>query len=173
MLSQKQADACQNGLRHRQTFKKQRMKRIKVHIAGNNSDPSADKLVFLDKDLADRYCSRENPGYTLEDAFLPLPETMEEVRISDLAAPMLLQLAKLAASSRATEVAICLKHPYQGKEYFSRLAVQTYETGEERVLEQMAEDMADEICRSEGLVAREIIKKAILAGYDLHRSDME
>lgn len=153
------------------------MKKVNVFIAEHGQDHEAKKYIFLDKVQAEYFCNKENPGYQLFEAILLLPEVIDEVVTRNLGITTLLLFAKYEIELCAGEISVAVKHTYQGKEYYSRMAVQAYETNEKRVLEEMAEDMAEKIYSSNVLCSdvhlKKMLKEAVLAGYNLHQDDME
>ena len=152
------------------------MKKIKVIMAEDKQDTEAEKYIFFDEGHAEFFC-KENPEYRYSEAAMLLPEKIDEVATDNLGITTLLLFAKYQIDLSAGEIAISVKHSYQGKEYYSRMAVQTYETNEKRVLEEMAEDMAEKIYSSNVLCSdvhfKQMLKDAVLAGYNLHQDDME
>lgn len=152
------------------------MKKIKVFIVEHKDVSEDKKYVFFDEDQADLF-SKENPQYQYSEAAMLLPERIDEVVTGNLGISTLLLFAKYQIDLSAGEIAMSVKHSYQGKEYYSRMAVHTYETNEKRVLEDLAEDMAEKIYSSNVLCSeihfKKMLKDAVLAGYNLHQDDME
>lgn len=144
-------------------------------MAEHKQDLKAKKFVFFDENQAGLFC-KENPEYHYSEVAMLLPENIDEVATSNLGITTLLLFAKYQIDLSAGEIALSVRHTYQGKEYYSRMAVQTYETNEKRVLEEMAGDMAEKIYSSNVLCSdvhfKQMLKDAVLAGYNLHQDDM-
>lgn len=95
-------------------------------------------------------------------------------RLLQLTQFMLLQWSKESIKINATEVALSQVIDHEGEQYNTRMAIQYSKVGE-KTLEERAYEIADRMISSGSANCdiREELKKAILAGYNLHQEDFD
>lgn len=87
---------------------------------------------------------------------------------------ILMKLSEEAIRMNAGEVALSQTMDYEGEKYSTRMAIQYSKAGE-KTLEERACEIVDRMLSSgsESCDLREELKKAILAGYNLHHEDFD
>ena len=87
---------------------------------------------------------------------------------------MLLQWSEEAIRMNAAEIALKQTIEYEGDRYNSRMSIQYSKVGE-KSLEEHAYEVVDRMLSagSENCDPREYLKKAVLAGYNLHHEDFD
>lgn len=85
---------------------------------------------------------------------------------------VLMKLSEEAIQMNAGEVALSQIMNYEGEKYNTRMAIQYSKVGEQNLEERVCE-IADRMLSSgsENCDLREELKKAVLAGYNLHHDD--
>ena len=91
-----------------------------------------------------------------------------------LAQFLLIKMTRAGIGMNAAEVAISVEMNHENSRYKSRMAIQYSREGETS-LEEKAYELADKILQedSSNHDSREQLKKAILAGYNLHHEDFD
>lgn len=87
---------------------------------------------------------------------------------------VLMKLSEDAIQMNAAEVVLSQVMAFEGEKYNTRMAIQYSKVGE-KTLEERAYEIADRMLSlvSENCDLREELKKAILAGYNLHHEDFD
>ena len=87
---------------------------------------------------------------------------------------MLLQWSEEAIRMNVAEIALAQVIDHEGERYNTRMAIQ-YSKVEEKSLEDRAYELVDRMLStgSENCDIREELKKAVLAGYNLHQEDFD
>ena len=85
-----------------------------------------------------------------------------------------MKLSEDAIQMNAAEVVLSQVMAFEGEKYNTRMAIQYSKVGE-KTLEERAYEIADRMLSlvSENCDLREELKKAILAGYNLHHEDFD
>jgi hypothetical protein len=88
---------------------------------------------------------------------------------------VLMKLSEEAINMNAGELALSQSMDHNGELYTTRMSIQYSKHGEQKSLEERASELADRMLStgSANCDIREELKKAILAGYNLHHEDFD
>lgn len=88
---------------------------------------------------------------------------------------VLKKLSEEAIKMNAGETVLSQDMEYEDKHYMTRMSIQWSEIGVRKSIEERAYEIADRMLStgSENCDSREELKKAILAGYNLHQEDFD